>query len=201
MFARVLLSVAATATLAGPLTAQTRLTLAPTGNEARYLIRELLAANTIENDVVGKTDAVSGTILLDADGKVVPAMSQITVNLTGLKTDRDRRDGYVQRNTLNTAEHPTTTLQVTAIQGAPTPLPTSGTFTFTLVGDLTIKGVTKPTTWNVTAVASRTGFTGTARTSFSFAEFEMTKPRVPVVARVDDPIRLELQFNFQRTEN
>jgi polyisoprenoid-binding protein YceI len=198
MFARALLSLAATATLVAPLTAQTRLTLAPTGNEARYIVRELLAANTIENDVIGKTDAVSGTISLDAEGKVVPAMSRITVALTGLKTDRDRRDGYVQNRTLNTAEHPTTTLQVTELRGAPTPLPTSGTFTFTLVGDLTLKGVTKPTTWTVTAVASRTGFTGTAKTSFTFAEFELTKPRVPVVARVDDPITLELQFNFVR---
>jgi polyisoprenoid-binding protein YceI len=198
MFARALLSLAATATLVAPLTAQTRLTLAPAGNEARYIVRELLAANTIENDVIGKTDAVSGTISLDAEGKVVPAMSRITVALTGLKTDRDRRDGYVQNRTLNTAEHPTTTLQVTELRGAPTPLPTSGTFTFTLVGDLTLKGVTKPTTWTVTAVASRTGFTGTAKTSFTFAEFELTKPRVPVVARVDDPITLELQFNFVR---
>ena len=198
MFARVLLAMAAPATLAGPLIAQTSLTLAPTGNEARYIVRELLAANTIENDVIGKTDAVSGTIRLDAGGKVVPAMSQITVNLTGLKTDRDRRDNYVQRFTLATADHPTTMLQVSEIRGAPSPLPSSGTFTFTLVGDLTLKGVTKPTTWAVTAVASRTGFTGTAKTSFTFAEFDMTKPRVPVVARVDDPIALELQFNFQR---
>ncbi len=198
MSARVLLTVVATLALVAPLTAQTRLTLAPTGNEARYIIRELLAANTIENDVIGKTDAVSGTILLDAEGKVVPAMSQITVNLTGLKTDQTRRDGYVQRRTLETEAHPTTTLRVTEMRGAPAPLPTSGTFTFTLVGDLTLKGVTKPTTWNVTAVASRTGFTGTAKTSFTFAEFEMTKPRVPVVARVDDPITLELGFNFVR---
>lgn len=198
MSARALLAVVATFALAAPLTAQTSLTLAPTGNEARYIVRELLAANTIENDVIGKTDAVSGTIRLDAAGKVVPAMSQITVNLTGLKTDRDRRDGYVQRNTLNTAEYPTTTLRVTEMRGAPSPLPTTGTFTFTLVGDLTLKGVTKPTTWTVTAVASRTGFTGTAKTSFTFAEFEMTKPRVPVVARVDDPITLELGFNFVR---
>ena len=198
MFVRALLSLAATATLVAPLTAQMRLTLAPTGNEARYIVRELLAANTIENDVVGKTDAVSGVIALDAAGKVIPAESQITVMLTNLKTDSDRRDNFVRRRTLETETHPTTTLRVAEMRGAPSPLPTSGTFTFTVVGDLTLKGVTKPTTWSVTALASRTGFTGTAKTSFTFAEFELTKPRVPVVARVDDPITLELQFNFVR---
>ena len=196
MLNRALIAVLLLGTLAAPLAAQTRLTVAPTGNEARYMVRELLAANTVENDVVGTTDSVSGTIVLDKDGKVVAAESKITVILTGLKTDQRRRDGYVQRNTLQTADFPTTTLAVTAMQGLPTPLPTSGDFSFTLVGDLTLKGVTKPTTWTVNATASATGFTGVAKTSFTFAEFELTKPRIPVVARVDDPITLELQFNL-----
>ena len=127
MLARPLLLLAAATSLAGPLAAQTRLTIAPTGTEARYIVRELLAANTIENDVVGKTDSVSGSILLDAEGKVVPAESRITVILTDLKTDRALRDRYVQRFTLETATHPSTTLQVTEIRGVPSPLPTSGT--------------------------------------------------------------------------
>jgi hypothetical protein len=48
----------------------------------------------------------------------------------------------------------------------------------------------------VTAAASPTGLIGTAKTKFTFAEFNLTVPRVPVVARVDDPIQLELDFNF-----
>lgn len=198
MLARPLLLLASATTLAGPLAAQTRLTIVPTGTEARYIVRELLAANTIENDVVGKTDSVTGSILLDADDKVVPAESRITVNVTGLTTDRALRDRYVRLFTLETATHPTVVLQVNEIRGVPTPLPTSGTFTFSLVGDLTVKERTRPTTWTVTALATRSGFTGTATTSFTFAEFGLPKPRVPAVARVDDPITLELEFAISR---
>ncbi len=192
------LMLAAALLLDAPLQAQTRLVLAPTGSEARFQIREKLVANIIDNDVIGRTGAVSGSILIDASGRVIPGDSRITVDLTGLKTDSDRRDGYVQRNTLETVTHPTAVLVVTAIRGAPSPLPSAGTFTFTLVGDLTLKGVTKPTTWTVTAEASRAGYTGVARTAFPFAEFGLTKPSVRVVARVDDPITLALQFNFVR---
>lgn len=187
-------SLFALALLAAPAAAQTTYTLR--GTEARYTVRELLAANTIENDVVGKTSAVSGQVVLDAKGAVNPAESRITVDLTGLKTDRDRRDGYVQRNTLQTATYPTTTLVVRELRGLAFPLPTSGQVTFTLVGDLTLKDVTRPTTWTVTATASATGLTGTAKTAFNFDVFRLTKPRVPVVARVDDPITLELDFTF-----
>jgi polyisoprenoid-binding protein YceI len=186
-----LLSVAA-----APVAAQSRYVLNPTGTEARYQVRELLAANTIENDVVGKTAAVTGAISLDKAGKVVPAESKVTIDLTGLKTDQTRRDGYVQRNTLATTTYPNAVLVVTEIQGLPAKMPTSGSLTFTLVGDLTLKDVTKPTTWTVTAAASPTGLIGTAKTKFTFAEFNLTVPRVPVVARVDDPIQLELDFNF-----
>jgi polyisoprenoid-binding protein YceI len=181
---------------AAPLAAQTRYTISPTGTEARYQVRELLAANTIENDVVGKTAAVTGGISLDKAGKVVPAESKVTIDLTGLKTDQTRRDGYVQRNTLATATYPNAVLVVKEIQGLPAKMPTSGNLTFTLVGDLTLKDVTKPTTWTVTATANPNGMIGTAKTKFTFSEFGLAIPRVPVVARVDDPIQLELDFNF-----
>ena len=181
---------------AAPLAAQSHYTLNPTGTEARYQVRELLAANTIENDVVGKTAGVTGGIALDKAGKVVPSGSKITIDLTLLKTDRDRRDGYVQRNTLETGTYPNAVLVVTEIKGLPAKMPTSGALSLTLVGDLTLKGVTKPTTWIVTATASPTGLTGTAKTKVTFADFGMAVPRVPVVARVDDPIQLELDFNF-----
>ncbi|MBK9549316.1 MAG: YceI family protein [Gemmatimonadetes bacterium] len=181
---------------AAPLAAQSHYTLNPTGTEARYQVRELLAANTIENDVVGKTAGVTGGIALDKAGKVVSSGSKITIDLTLLKTDRDRRDGYVQRNTLETATHPNAVLVVKEITGLPAKMPTTGALSFTLVGDLTLKGVTKPTTWTVTATASPTGLTGTAKTKFTFSEFGIAVPRVPVVARVDDPIQLELDFNF-----
>lgn len=179
-----------------PVAAQSRYLLNPTGTEARYQVRELLAANTIENDVIGKTASVVGSISLDQAGKVVPAESKITIDLTGLKTDRDRRDGYVQRNILETAKYPTAEFVVTAITGLPAKLPTSGALSFTLVGDLTLKGVTRPTIWTVTATATPTGMTGTATTKFTFSEFGIPVPRVPVVARVDDPIQLQLDFVF-----
>lgn len=181
----------------GPDTARaTRLEVSATGNEARYKVREQLAGVDFPNDAIGVTSAITGQIVLDDKGAVVPDQSVITIDLRPLKSDKDRRDGYVQRRLLNTAEFPTTALRVTAFQGAPTPLPTSGNFTFTLTGDLTLRGVTRPTTWTVTATATPTGYTGSATTSFTFADFEMTKPRVAVVLSVEDTIALEYDFTL-----
>jgi hypothetical protein len=38
--------------------------------------------------------------------------------------------------------------------------------------------------------------TGTAATAFTFSDFELTQPRVPIVLSVADTIRLEYVFNL-----
>ena len=72
---------------------------------------------------------------------------------------------------------------------------TPGEYTFALLGDLTVRGVTRPSTWQVKARLAPSGeVTGTATTSFTFAEFGMTIPKVAVVLSVDDLIKLEYDF-------
>jgi hypothetical protein len=68
--------------------------------------------------------------------------------------------------------------------------------TFTLVGDLTVHGVTHPTTWQVTAHSDGNDIVGTAVTSFTFKDFSLEQPRVPVVLSVADSIKLEYDFRF-----
>lgn len=179
-----------------PSVVETRLVLAPTGNEARYRVREQLVGVDFPNDAVGVTSAVTGEIVLDDAGKVVAGRSRITVDLRTLKSDRERRDGYIQRRTLETETHPNAVLEVTGISGLAHPLPTRGALAFTLTGNLTVRGTTRPTTWRVTADASTEGYRGSAKTSFTFEEFGLTKPRVGVVLSVEDTIGLELDFNF-----
>ncbi len=176
----------------------TRLEVASTGNEARYRVREQLAGVDFPNDAVGVTHGVTGQIVLGPDGHVQPTDSRITIDLRALTSDKDRRDGYVQRRLLETDTYPNATLALTAIRGLPSPLPTSGMFAATLEGQLTIRGVTRPTTWTAEITATPTGFAGTAKTSFTFDQFEMTKPRVAVVLSVEDTIALEYDFTLVR---
>jgi polyisoprenoid-binding protein YceI len=167
-----------------------------TGAEVRYRVRERLLGKDLDNDAIGVTRAVSGQIALAADGSVIPGESKITIDVTGLKSDQSRRDGYVQRRLLETEKYPTVTFEPTAVQGGPKSIPTTGTGTFTLVGNLTVRGVTRPTTWKVNAKYAPTAVTGSAATAFTFAEFEIAQPKVPILLSVSDTIRLEYDFNF-----
>src|SRR5690606_23833970 len=93
----------------------TRLELLPTGNEARYLVQEQLVGLDLPNDAVGRTTAVTGGIAFDQSGKVIPAESEIVIEVGGLTSDKERRDGYVSRRLLETETHPTVTLRPTGV--------------------------------------------------------------------------------------
>jgi polyisoprenoid-binding protein YceI len=187
-------------TAKAPVAAPVHLVLAPAGNEARFIVRELLMANTIENDAIGATSAISGTIVLDAQGTVDPAASKFTVLLDSLKSDKGMRDRYIKGRTIVTSHFPTAVLVVKELQGLPATLPTSGTMTFTLIGDLTIHGVTRPSTWMVNATADPTGFSGMASTHLKFEDFDMNQPSVPVLAHLTDDITLEYDFHLVKAD-
>jgi polyisoprenoid-binding protein YceI len=173
-------------------------TVAAEGNEARYRVREQLVGVSFPNDAVGVTSGITGAIAVDQAGKVVPGASRITVDVTSMSSDRDMRDGYVRRNTMVTATYPTVVLVPTEFRGLPWPLPASGSVTFQLLGNLTVKDVTRPTTWEVTMTIAGKTLTGSATTSFTFEEFGLTKPRVARVMSVEDTIKLEYDLTLTR---
>jgi polyisoprenoid-binding protein YceI len=170
----------------------------PESSEARYRVRETLAGRSLPSDAVGATKDISGQIVVDSTGKVVKDASRISVNLANLKSDQDRRDNFLRQNTLETARYPEVVFVPTEVRGLPSPLPTSGEVTFEILGDLTVKGVTKPTTWQATATVEGDEVQGKAQTSFTFNTFGMSQPRVALVLSIEDNIRLEIDFLLRR---
>ena len=173
-----------------------RLVIAPEGNQARFSVREQLVNLTLPNDAVGTTTAVSGAIVILPDGQLAPESSRFVVDLTTLRTDSSRRDGYIQRNTLETGTYPQAVFVPSAATGLSSPLPRSGAVAFQLTGDLTVHGVTRPVTWDVTAQVDSPTLSGTATTSITFTDFGMTLPRVGPVLSVEDLIALGFDFTL-----
>jgi polyisoprenoid-binding protein YceI len=175
--------------------ARVRFVVAPTGNEARYRVREQLVGVELPNDAVGTVKEITGSLLVDPSGNVVRDSSKIIVTLTSLKSDKDRRDGYVQRRTLETAKFPTVELVPTSFKGL-VAKPTATPQAFDLLADLTVHGTTRPTTWKVTAHSDGNDIVGLATTTFTFKDFSLDQPSVPVVLSVNDTIKLEYDFRF-----
>ncbi len=164
------------------------------GTVARYLIREQFASVDLPNDAMGETSEVAGAFTFTADGDIVAEESRIVMNAASLRSDESRRDQYLSRNAIQTETYPEITFVATTMNGLEWPFPTSGEKSFTIEGDLTVREVTRPVTWEAVAAFSGNGITGTAKTSFTFGEFEMEVPDLFFLVSVDDNIRLELDF-------
>jgi polyisoprenoid-binding protein YceI len=169
-------------------------------SQARYRANEMLVGRISMSEAIGTTDAVSGQIFVWPDGRIIPGGSSITVGLAGLKSDEDRRDSFIKENTLETNRFPEATFVPTSAEGIPEKATESGQITFRLQGNLTVKGVTKVTTWIVSAEVSPDSVVGNASTNIKFEDFGMEPPKVPLVVGIDDTLRLEINFTAAREQ-
>jgi polyisoprenoid-binding protein YceI len=170
------------------------------GSSATYRVTEQFVGVAFTNEAEGTTNLVSGSLTIKADGSIAPD-SKLTVDLRGLKSDQDQRDGFIQNRTLETAKFPMAEFLPTKITGLEKLIPSSGQAGISLTGNLTIHGVTKEVTFQGIATFNpRTNsVAGRAKTSLTFDEFGITPPKIGRLASVDNKIQLELVYRFKRS--
>jgi polyisoprenoid-binding protein YceI len=154
----------------------------------RYKAQEELAGKGA-NEAVGETNAFIGDIYFDESGKPL-ACSRFDADLRTLKSDEARRDNFLYNNTLQTQQYPVATFILTSVEGLDQPLG-ADEVTFTLIGDLTIHGVTKSVSWTATTKLDGDTITGNAWTTFNMADFDIQPPKVGPVISLDETVKLE----------
>lgn len=174
-----------------------RLVAVPGKSQANYRVREQLANVALPSDAVGKTNAISGAIVGKTDGTIVSSESKFVVDLSTLQSDRSQRDNFLKRSVLQTDKYPNAVFVPTKVEGLPLNMPPAGNVSFKLTGDLTIRDVTKSVTWDVTCQSQGNQGTCHATTSFTFEDFNITQPRVPLVLSIQDHITLETDVDLQ----
>ncbi|MGI9252933.1 MAG: YceI family protein, partial [Thermomicrobiales bacterium] len=133
----------------------------------------------------------------DEAGVPLPC-SRFDADLRTLKSDVSRRDNYLYNNTLETEKFPLATFILTGTEGLDGPLPVDEETTFTLVGNLTLHGVTRQVSWDVTATRTDESLTGKAVTRFDMPQFDIVPPKVGPVLALDETIQLEADISATR---
>jgi polyisoprenoid-binding protein YceI len=163
----------------------------PGQSEARYIAEEELA-NIGANTAIGRTNTIQGAFLFDEEGNPIPC-STIYVDVRTFVSDSSRRDNFLRGNTLQSDQYPLAEFVVTEIQDFTMPADGEET-TFTLVGNFTLHGVTQSMAWEVTAVRDGDTLTGSAKSEFDMADFNIQKPIVGSVLSIEDVIKLEIDL-------
>ena len=149
---------------------------------------------SVPSEAIGETSDVTGTIIFNENGSVLSDTSVLTVGVNGLTSDESRRDGFLKRSSIQTSRFPDATFSINGTEGLDWPMASEGSVSFTLLGNMTIRDVTKPVTLDAEAQFTGDSITATASTTVTFDQFEMSKPSLAFILSVTDEIRLELDI-------
>ena len=188
----------ATATAAAATTAAAGTAFEVVGAEssAGYVAQEELTGVGAA-EAIGTTNSVAGRVVLDAAGAPTDG-TRIDVDLRTLTSDEPRRDNYLRGNSLETDAYPLATFVATGVENWPGALVEGRTATFNLLGDLTIRDVTRPVTWETTATLTGSTLRGAATTTIRLEDFAIEPPVVGPVVSIDESIRLDLSITAVR---
>ena len=154
------------------------------GSEATFTVNEKLAWLDLPNDAVMRTNGITGVIHVDGQATV------IELDLHSMTSDQERRDGYVRNRMF--PDDRTATFTVTDLGDLPEPLPEGEAIMRQVQGELTIKGVTKPITFDVEARRDPDKLFVLGRTTFTWADLELPPPNIPGRIEVRDEVRVEV---------
>ncbi len=160
---------------------------------ARFTLREDLRGQRVE--VVGTSKQVAGELAVNPSDLSSAQIGVIQVNARAFATDSGNRDRAIRNFILNTDTYEFITFTPTSIEGLSGAGALNQPFTFTIKGDLTIRDITRPVTFEAVVQAeSADRLSGTATTTVRRSEFSLTIPDVPFVANVDEEVVLTIDF-------
>lgn len=161
--------------------------------EAQFIIDEVLRGSP--KTVVGSTTDVAGTFTVDFANPAEMSFSPILINARTFATDDERRDRAIKNRILLTDQYEFITFEPKSVVGAPERVEVGQTYTFQVVGDLTILDTTREVAFDVEAtVVSENRVEGTARAVIQYADWGISIPEVPAVTGVADEVTLILNF-------
>jgi len=146
------------------------------------------------NVAIGVTDVISGSIQLDPENPQNTSIGVITVDISQLKSDSGRRDRTIQDRFLESGRYPTATFTPTQITGLPAEYTPGEMLSFQVTGDLTVREVTQPVTFEVQASLKEGILEGQATTTILMSTFGIGPIQMVGVLGTEDEVKIS--FNF-----
>ena len=148
-----------------------------------------------KQDTIGRTNAVTGQFQLNWDDLAAPlGENTFTVDLSTLKSDQSLRDGWIRDNGPQFGSFPQAVFVAESLANAPTTYTPGSEVTFDMVGQMTIRDLTTPATFAVTATYQGNTITGVAVAALKMTDFGITPPDFANTLTVKDDFEAKLEF-------
>ncbi len=146
------------------------------------------------NVAIGRTGQIEGEITINRENPQASSLSPILIDISQFASDSDRRDNALRERFLQSTQYPIATFEPTAIEGLPETYFEGEEVSFTITGNLTVREVTKPATFDVTIKVDGDTLIGQATGNILMSDFEVGPISIAGILNTEDEVKLT--FNF-----
>jgi len=177
--------------------------IVPEESQASYMVDEQFFEGALAKlgikagnaDVVGSTQNIEGQLQINlADLSAPLGTNRFTVNMTTLTTDQSRRDNWIRENGPQFNNFPLAEFVATGVSETPASYTAGDEVQFKMNGDLTIREVTRPVTFDVTAKLDGDTATGVATAQLRMTDFGFEPPNFANTLTVADEFMVQVEF-------
>jgi polyisoprenoid-binding protein YceI len=172
-------------------------------SSASYTVQEQFLAGAAsalgidagETATVGTTPEVSGQMTLDLSGDRPQLINgDFTVDISRLSSNDSRRDQRIRERWLQSAQFPMARFAARAIEGFPENYEEGSEASFQLLGDLTIREMTQPVAFDVSATLQGDTIEGTGATDIQMTDYGFEPPAILNILTVSNDVTVTVDF-------
>ena len=176
--------------------------IVPEQSSMQYFVEEEFFGQAVPFvTAIGKTSALNGSVALQIEGNTVQIESgAFEADISTLTSDRPRRDQAIRDRWLQSSRYPIATFVAGEALNVPADAGYGQDIAFQVSGDMTIREVTNPLTWDMTASIDGDTLAGTATTFFYMKDYGFDPPDIAGILRVTDGVTVTVDFVAQEVQ-
>jgi polyisoprenoid-binding protein YceI len=169
------------------------------GSVAGYRIRERFATATADNDAVGRTSKITGSLTLGgSDGRYTLRSVTVTVDMTSIASDQGLRDDRMKTIGLQTDTYRTATFVSTGTVELPSGATSGRQVEVDVPGKLTLHGTTRAITLALTVQATSDRINVLVSQQLTLADYGIDPPKIGGFVSVQPTGTIEAKVAFAR---
>lgn len=169
------------------------------GSAAGYRVREIFVGGLAKVDAVGRSEAVTGSVVLGRTGKGIQLQSvTAAIDTTKLKSDESRRDNQMKSIGLETNKFPTATFTSSTSVSLDAAAESGQPVSATVPGKLTLHGVTRDVQVGVDAQLRSGTMEIVGRVAITMKDYSIDPPEIADFVKADADGMLEFKLVLKK---
>lgn len=146
------------------------------------------------NVAVGTTTQITGDISGDPNNPQDITFSTFTADISQFTSDSGRRDNAIRDRFLESARFPDVTFSITQVEGLPETYREGEEVSLQIMGDLTVREVTNPVTFDTVVKLEGNTLSGNATTTILMSDYGFGPISIAGILNTEDEVKVTLDF-------